>query len=124
MARKKILLVEDEIITAMDLLEIMKNWGYDFCDPAGSGEEALEMALEEKPDLVLMDVSLPGELDGIEAASKITAALNIPVIFISGYPEKEMREQIKMETPYEYMTKPLDLDELRRRIADLLSEKC
>lgn len=121
MTRKKILLVEDEIITAMDLLELMKNWGYDFCEPAGSGEEALDISIREKPDLVLMDVSLPGELDGIEAANRITALLKIPVIFISGYPEKEMREQIRINTPYEYMTKPLDLDELRERIAALLS---
>jgi CheY-like chemotaxis protein len=115
MKRKKILIVEDEVITAMDLMTLMEDWGYDFLEPAASGEEAIKRVEEEAPDLVLMDVSLPHK-NGIEAAREICARIRLPIIFTSGYPEEELAEKIELPCPYGYVTKPLDFDELKAKI--------
>jgi len=120
--RKKILIVEDQIITAMDLMIIMEGWGYDFSEPAVSGEEALLRVAEDTPDLVLMDVSLPGK-SGLEAAREICSRIRIPIIFTSGYPEEDLAEKIELPCPYGYLTKPIDFDELREQIESLLKKE-
>jgi len=120
---KKILIVEDQIVTAMDLMELMADWGYDFAPPAVSGEEAVRRAGEEKPDLVLMDVSLAFEMSGVEAAREICARYNIPFIFISAYLEEDLAEKIEMPCRYIYLTKPYDLEQLKGAIETILKVK-
>lgn len=80
----KILIVEDEILVGMMLKKKIEKYGYVVGEIATTGEEAIEMAETGKPDLLFMDVSLPGSLDGVETAMKIKENMDVPVIFFTG----------------------------------------
>ncbi|MBD3305915.1 response regulator, partial [candidate division KSB3 bacterium] len=83
----RILLVEDEVMIAMGLELELKRAGYPECQRVVSGEEALVRVAQEPPDLILMDIRLAGKLDGIETARQIQAQTDIPIIFMTGYPD-------------------------------------
>ena len=80
MSKKNILVIEDEAIVSKDIQQSLKKLGYNIVGSAATGEKAVELALESKPDLVLMDIMLKGEMSGIDAAEKIREKANIPVI--------------------------------------------
>ncbi len=86
MAKAKILIVEDEGIVAIDIRRRLKRLDYDVAAVAGSGEEAIEKAIETHPDLVMMDIKLRGEMDGIQAAQQILDLLGIPVAYLTATP--------------------------------------
>ncbi len=111
----KILLVEDESIEAMDIKRTLESFGYQVPYIASKGEEAIEKALELMPDLILMDIILKGETNGIEAVSKINK-LNIPVIYITAHSEESTLERAKLTGPYGYVLKPYDPTELKYAI--------
>ena len=115
MADVKILLVEDENIEAMDIKRTLESFGYEVPYVASSGEEAVEKALEIMPDLILMDIVLKGDNDGIEVASKIKN-LNIPVIYLTAHSEESKIERAKLTEPYGYIIKPYDRNELKYAI--------
>jgi PAS domain S-box-containing protein len=115
MVNKKILLVEDEGIEAMDIKRTLEFFGYDVPYVASGGEEAVEKATEINPDLILMDVVLKGNSDGIDVASKIKK-LNIPVIYLTAHSEENIIQRAKLTEPYGYMTKPYDRAELKHTI--------
>jgi DNA-binding NarL/FixJ family response regulator len=104
---QRILIADDEVIIATQIEECLTSNGYKVIGMATSGQEAIEMALDLKPDLILMDIVMPGSMDGITAASKINDALNIPVIFLTAYADEEMIERAKPIGPYAYVLKPL-----------------
>lgn len=110
---KLILVVEDEAITAMDIQRRLKKLGYIVPVTASSGEEAIKKAKENNPDMVLMDINLQGEMDGIEAASKIRSFSDIPVIFLTAYADDNTLMRAKITEPYAYMTKSFKDRELR-----------
>jgi PAS domain S-box-containing protein len=114
MEKAKILIVEDEAITANDIQNRLNGFGY---APviASSGEEAIKMADEIKPDLVLMDVILMG-MDGIEAAGQIHDRFDIPIVYFSAYMDKERLQKTKGTEPFGYIIKPYDANELRPAI--------
>jgi len=89
MTKAKILIVEDEFIIAKALSKEIEAYGYDVCALLFSGEDALEIAEKAKPDLVIMDIRLQGEMNGVEAARQIRNRFAIPVIYITGYSEDE-----------------------------------
>jgi cellulose synthase/poly-beta-1,6-N-acetylglucosamine synthase-like glycosyltransferase/CheY-like chemotaxis protein len=109
--RPRILIVEDEIITAMDLATQLEDKGYLVMDTVATGKEAIEKAELFRPDLVLMDIVLSGELDGIEVAEKIHD-LDIPIVYLSAYTDKTTVERAKKTFPYGYLPKPYQIDEL------------
>jgi PAS domain S-box-containing protein len=111
----KILLVEDESIEAMDIKRTLESFGYQVPYVASSGEEAIEKALEIMPDLILMDIILKGDTDGIEAVSKIKE-LDIPVIYLTAHSEESTIERAKLTEPYGYIIKPYDTTELKYAI--------
>jgi two-component sensor histidine kinase/CheY-like chemotaxis protein len=115
MADKKILLVENESLEAMDIKRALESFGYDVPYVASSGEEAIEKALEIMPDLILMDIVLKGDTDGIEAVSKIKD-LNIPVIYLTAHSKESTIERAKLTGPYGYIIKPYDRTELKYAI--------
>ena len=115
MADVKILLVEDENIEAMDIKRTLEFFGYEVPYVASNGEEAVEKALEIVPDLILIDVVLKGNSDGIDVASKIKK-LNIPVIYLTAHSEESIIERAKLTEPYGYMIKPYDRNELKHTI--------
>jgi DNA-binding NarL/FixJ family response regulator len=104
---QRILIADDEVIIATQIEECLTSNNYKVVGIATSGEEAVEMAMDLKPDLMLMDIVMPGRLDGISAASRINKALNIPVIFLTAYADEEMIERAKPIGPYAYVLKPL-----------------
>lgn len=119
-AKKKILIVEDEAITAMNLVELMELWGYEACEPATSGEEALRRAEEQRPELVLMDINIRGEMGGIESARRIRDDLAVPVVFITGYADSEVRKLADAAGSAGYLVKPLDFEKLRMIVEKIL----
>lgn len=122
MGKAKILVVEDEAIIARDLQWRLESMGYDVPFITASGEDAVRKAREIKPDLVLMDIMLLGEIDGIEAASKIRSEDDIPVIYITSYADDELLERAKITQPFGYMIKPIGDRELFSGIELTLSK--
>lgn len=109
----RILLVEDEILTAIAMEIELKQAGYDVCRRVATGEDAVMVARQESPDLILMDIRLAGELDGIEAAQQIQASSSIPIIFMTGYPDEEIEERARKLNPLGYFLKPVRLPGLQ-----------
>lgn len=115
LAKEKILLVEDDGIEAMDIKRTLESLGYEVPYVASNGEEAIHKALEITPDLILMDIVLKGEIDGIDAASKIKELL-IPVIYLTAHSEDVTIQRAKLTEPYGYIIKPYGSSELKYAI--------
>ncbi|MDI9624421.1 MAG: methanogen output domain 1-containing protein [Methanothermobacter sp.] len=108
----KLLVVEDESIVALDIKHRAELLGYKVVGIASSGEEALKLTKEKKPDLVLMDIVLKGEMDGIEAAEIIKRDYDIPVVYLTAHSDKETLERAKLTEPFGYLIKPFEDREL------------
>jgi PAS domain S-box-containing protein len=111
-----ILVVEDEGIIAKDLERRLLRQGYIVSSVVASGEDAIRKAEECRPSLVLMDIVLLGEIDGIEAAAEIRRLFDVPVIYITAYADDRIIERAKHTEPYGYIIKPFDDRELRSSI--------
>ncbi len=116
MENRKILVVEDEIIVAKNIKNRLESLGYSVPAIVSTGEDAVIKANEISPDLVLMDIMLEGDMDGIEAADKISQNLNIPVIYLTAYGDNETFERAKITDPYGYILKPFEVRELHNNI--------
>lgn len=104
---KKILIVEDEFITSKDLKEMLTEMGYQVCDIAATGEEAILKAKNHQPDLILMDIMLRGKMTGIEASKTINKTLDVPIIYLTAYSDKKTFEKAKDTEPSSYIVKPV-----------------
>ena len=111
--KPRIMIVEDEIIIAVDLKVHLSQIGYEICALVNSGENAIEAAGSLSPDLVLMDIVLVGEMDGIEAAEAIRSSYNIPVIFLTSHADEGRLQRAKQTLPFGYVLKPFRTGELR-----------
>ena len=109
----KILVVEDEAITALDIQGLLESMGFEVASIASHGAEAIQKAKDLKPDLILMDIMIKGEMDGIEAAGEIKNIFDVPVIYMTAYGDEETFERAKLTEPYGFITKPFDREELR-----------
>ena len=109
----KILVVEDEVIVAQDIAGRLKKMGYQVTATVASGEEAIEKASENKPDLVLMDIVLKGDMDGVTAAGKIQTKINVPTVFLTAYADETTLERAKITNPFGYIVKPFQQKELQ-----------
>jgi response regulator RpfG family c-di-GMP phosphodiesterase len=116
MATATILVVEDEAITAKDLEATLEDLGYAVCGTASSGAEAVQKAEADRPDLVLMDIVLQGEMDGIEAAKRIRANCGIPVVYLTAHSDKETIRRASITEPYGYIVKPFSERELHSNV--------
>lgn len=115
MAGEKILIVEDDSISAMDIKKTVESFGYSVPYVASSGKEAIRKASEIEPDLILMDIILKREIDGIEAISKIKE-LNMPFIYLTTHSEEHTIKRAKITEPSGYIIKPFDSKELKYAI--------
>ena len=106
MSKSNILVVEDESIVSKDIQQSLKKLGYNISGAASTGEKAIILANETKPDLVLMDIMLKGDMSGIETAEKIKETLNIPVIYLTAYADENTLSRAKVTEPYGYIIKP------------------
>ncbi len=116
MAKTNILIVEDEAIIASVISGALKKFGYEVVDILNSGEAAVVTALQKKPDLILMDIRLQGELDGIGAAEQIQKQMDIPIIYLTAYADEPTLERAKKTRPYGYIPKPFQEIELKTTI--------
>lgn len=116
MAKPKILIVEDEAIVAKNLQNRLRAVGYAVPAIASSGEEALRKVKSIKPDLVLMDIVLNGEIDGIAAANTIHENYNTPVVFLTAYSDEDAIQRAKIAEPYGYILKPFEISEVHSAI--------
>ncbi|MCF7914362.1 MAG: response regulator [Spirochaetaceae bacterium] len=112
MASVRILLVEDESIVAMDMERRLSALGYSVIEHVLSGEDAVAKAEQEKPDLILMDIHLKGNMDGIQAAERIKSTLGTPVIYITAYSDETTLARAKVTEPFGYILKPFQEREI------------
>ncbi|MBT8362486.1 MAG: response regulator [Deltaproteobacteria bacterium] len=112
----KVLIVEDEILIGLMLAKKLRSYGYDTGEIETTGEGAVERAGLEKPDVILMDVALGGEMNGFEAASRIKKECGTPIIIFSGYDERSLQEQIRTIEPVAVLTKMGPIAEMRDAI--------
>ena len=122
MVNTKILIVEDENIEALDIKSALESFGYSIPHIASSGEDAVEKALELMPDLILMDIVLKGEKNGVDAASRIKE-LDIPIIFLTAHSEESVVKQALLTEAYGYILKPYDKKELQFTVELALYKK-
>jgi len=120
MAKTQILVVEDEGIVAEDIKKSLQALGYGVSGVVPSGEEAIKEVKENKPDLVLMDIVLKGEINGIDAADQIRFRFNIPVIYLTAYADEKTLERAKITEPFGYIIKPFEERELHTTIETAL----
>lgn len=111
-SRPLILIVEDEIIIAMEIQVRLENEGFAVCGIAAAGERAIGLAREKKPDLVLMDITLRGEMDGLEAARLIQEERPVPVIFLSASDNQALLRQIQENRLGRFVSKPFNETDL------------
>ncbi len=119
----KILVVDDEAIITMQLEERLSAMGYDIAGMSASGEDAVNKARRIRPDLVLMDIVMPGRMNGIEAAEIITNELDIPVVFVTSYADDAIIQKAKSVRPYGYIVKPFNELEIKAAIEVALFRK-
>jgi len=113
MNKIRILIVEDENLVARDIANMALTQGYDVCGLASDGDQALEMAAELEPDIILMDVIIKGSIDGISVAKKIWDTYRIPIIYVTSYADEQTLKRAKITEAFGYILKPFDERELR-----------
>ena len=121
MEKKTILLVEDEAITALNIHQKLEEMGYTVPAIVSTGEEAVRLAAKLRPDRILMDIMLKGEMNGIEAAQKIMT-LNIPVVYLTAYTDEETVTQATQKPSYGYIVKPYQEKELKTSVEIALNK--
>jgi diguanylate cyclase (GGDEF)-like protein/PAS domain S-box-containing protein len=116
MAKARIMVVEDEVLVAKDIASRLRQMDFDVTCTVGKGADAISMALETTPDLILMDIHLRDDIDGIEAAETIHRRVDVPIIFCTAYSNDETLQRAKITAPYGYILKPFDNRELEINI--------
>src|SRR3990172_4903850 len=112
MATAQIMVVEDESIISKDIQQTLKALGYGIAAVAFSGKEAIRKAEETRPDLILMDIVLKGDLDGIETAGQIHTGSDVPIIYLTAYTDEKTLQRAKITEPCGYILKPFQEREL------------
>lgn len=106
MAKTNVLVVEDESIVSKDIQYSLKKIGYNVVGAASTGEKAFELAATTHPDIILMDIMLKGDMNGIETAERVKKELHIPVIYLTAYADEATLTKAKITEPYGYIIKP------------------
>lgn len=121
MKNAAILIVEDDNSTARLLKLLLSTSGYTVCGTASTGENAIDMAIKTRPALILMDIKLEGDMDGIAAYERIKALVDTPVVFVSVYAEQDMIDRALRSAPGGYLVKPFKNEELLRKVESVLN---
>src|SRR5687768_10548378 len=119
----RILIVEDERITAEDLKDILTGLSYQVTGVASSGAEALALAEQTAPDLVLMDIRIKGDMDGIDAARALRLRFDLPVVYLTAHADRDTLDRAKLAEPLGYIVKPFQESELRASIEVALHKR-
>ena len=119
----KLLIVEDEYLVAFHLQEQLRQLGYDVGQLVATGEEAVKNVEQEQPDVILMDMRLAGEMDGMQAAQEIRSSYEIPIIFLTGYANREVKDRVGELNFVTYLVKPATPPEIEAAIRSALNEE-
>ena len=118
---KSILIVEDEAILAMEYIVLVREMGYNVTRIAFNGQDAIWISKQYRPDVVLMDITLAGTMNGIDAAEVIQTQFDIPVVFITGNSDRDTKERASGINPAGYLQKPLNENELKATLDNILN---
>ncbi|WP_299706584.1 response regulator [uncultured Pontibacter sp.] len=116
MARLKLLIAEDDVVIAQNLSLSLESMGYQVCQAVSSGEELLLQVHQHQPDLIILDITLDGKLDGIETAALLAKSTRVPFIFMTAFSDKETIDRAKQTNPHAYLVKPFDARTLQSSI--------
>ena len=122
MCKVNVLVVEDEAITALDLKYCLMDLGYGVVGVADTGRDAIDMAREFKPSVVLMDIKLKGDMEGTEAA-RIISKLGIPVVFVSANSDTDNMDDFRESSGFAFVSKPFDLEKVDKTIREVTDLK-
>ncbi|RLB33794.1 MAG: hypothetical protein DRH11_07970 [Deltaproteobacteria bacterium] len=122
MPNLKVMIVEDEILTAMSLQKALEMQGYEVLEPVDTGEEAIKLAKRERPSVVIMDVLLNGRMDGIETARVLQTGGFTRIIFMTGYQDNEILERTKRVKSSLCLVKPVGPDDLGKALDQILDK--
>jgi CheY-like chemotaxis protein len=123
MSGVRILLVEDDNVMAKIAEMRLKSLGYELCGRATTAAEAIELVVNQKPDLVLMDINIKGKIDGIDTAGMIKKGFKIPVVYVTSHSDAPVLERAKATNPDGFITKPYQDSDLRIAIELALKKK-
>ena len=115
-SEEKILVIEDETITALEIQNKLESWGYEVLGLAGSGEDAINLANEKGTDLIIADIVLRGEMDGIDAVERISHNFDVPVIYLTAHADGDTFKRAKLTKPSGYCIKPFNDTDLKYSI--------
>jgi len=116
MNKIKVLIVDDENLVVVGIKKQLNELGFNVVGTAATGKEAINIALQKNPDIILMDIILQGDMDGIEAAEIIHSHTDIPIIYITAYSDEEILRRARLTEPYAYMVKPIKSSELNANL--------
>lgn len=119
----RILIVEDEVLIAMHLARQLEDAGFELCDPVTNGNAALETAELERPDVVLLDVRLAGDMDGVDTGRAIRDRYGIPIVFLTGYSDPNVESRAREITAAEILGKPASVRQITAAIGQVLGQE-
>lgn len=114
--KANIFIVEDESIVAKDIQQTLEKLGYNVVGTASEGEKAVIKIAELKPDLILMDIMLKGDMTGIEAAAQVKKEIDVPIIYLTAYADKDTLTKAKITQPHGYIIKPFKEVDIRTAV--------
>jgi len=120
---KRVLIVEDESVVALMLQESLTRIGYCVVGVCFRGEDAVRMAADTHPDVVIMDINLKGEMDGISASEAILSSMDIPVIYLTAYTDDDTIRRAALTDSHSYLVKPINMRELFANIEMAIHKK-
>ena len=120
--QKQVLIVEDDMIISMVLDRMIEKMGFETTDKVTTGRKAIEHALKYSPDLILMDIQLKDDVDGISAMEKIRESSGVPVIYITGNSDNYYIERAKKTNFVDYLVKPIQMEDLKQSIGKVFKE--
>ncbi|MBN1531465.1 MAG: response regulator [Spirochaetes bacterium] len=119
MALKRVLVAEDEAFPALALMMNLKSWGYEVLRVVSSGRDAIATAVRECPDILIMDIFLADEIDGIDAVREIRKTMKVPVIYLTASDDPMTLERARTQEFHDFITKPYATGTLRRSLERL-----
>ena len=121
MSPVRILIVEDEVVVAMYIETVLGSFGFEVVGTATNGDDAQQLVKDTHPDLIIMDINIEGDYDGIEATRRIKSFSQTPVIFVSAYIDSETKERARDAEPAGYLAKPFKNKDLHEIIEKTLN---
>ncbi|SMO93278.1 response regulator [Fodinibius sediminis] len=113
---KKVLIVEDDMIISMLLERMVNKIGFGVVEKSTTGQKAISLAQEHEPDIILMDIQLKDDIDGITAMQEIRKSSDVPVIYITGNSDQSYKERAQETNYIDYLIKPIEMDDLKKSI--------